>query len=191
MKKAPLLFVLINSALFLFAGDILLLSFPRKMLEPAGIVYEKLADSEYHYTPELGAYAAECRERMKQYLFSISSKPSDLQKTELIATWILQDTSGKTPELCGEYESYVRFNIIESGSSLYYISFVPPLRMVHFDVDGDVYFQTPFLYLKKVRIINNRLYLYNLEDDKWVLDDIHHSGEFFYVKHPLVQTTLP
>ena len=64
---------------------------------------------------------------------------------------------------------------------------------LYFSDEGDVYIVPDFLFgvVKQMKVIENKLYLYVLTGDKWILDPIHDGGKYFYEKEELRLFDLP
>ncbi len=183
-KIILLLFSLVASVSCVNGQGRVLESIPRAPFEPSGINPQKMNDSEYKYSAELGAYADAAYDRIMKYLEAIAVKPSSTIKDSVVGYWRLQDAEGSHKESSAQFDSFWSFEIRLLDGELYSMqSALPPCR-VYCSKDSDIYFVTRYGILKKIIIIEDALYIYVLNDDLWCLDKIHESGKYSYRECP-------
>lgn len=160
--------------------------FKRKSYEPGNLDPQRLIDEE-----ESTAYSADANERIYSWLETLDTHITDKRQDAFIGTWVLKDNQKKKIDKYA-MGSGSEFHIMIMSEKLYY-------RMksldsyLRFSDEGDVYIVPSFLFgvVKQIRIIENKLYLYVLTGDKWILDPIHEGGKYFYEKEELRLFDLP
>lgn len=106
--------------------------------------------------------------------------------------WVLQDKTENNVNKTHRWGAGKEFDIIESHEKLRYTA-GSMYSYVHYSDKGEFYIRSNWEYgtIKRLKIFNDRLYLYVLIYDNWILDPIHKWGEYFYVKHPPRELFIP
>lgn len=159
--------------------------FKRKSFEPENL------DPQILIKDEGSDYATDASHRVYSWLETLDTRITDKRQNAFIGTWVLKDNQKKVIKKYA-MGSGSEFHIMVRTNGLYYAmnSLNSYLR---FSDEGDVYIVPAFLFgvVKQIRIIENKLYLYVLTGDKWILDPIHDGGKYFYEKEELRLFDLP
>ena len=157
-------------------------SFPRKDNEPANMDPDKLLDSETHYTKELGEYAKEEWEQLES-IFSLPRYPST-DPLDIVGEWRLKGYDKATSTATERWRGTDYFDIFELGNPAGTYSFHSSVHHspIYQGKSGELYIIPTWLYgtLKQLYLMGNRIYIYVLVEDEWVLDPIHESGKNYY-----------
>ncbi len=124
-------------------------------------------------------YVEKSIEKQEQF---ISSLTKSMNNSELLGEWELNnsETNESVDKLSfytgneftiKKYNSYLEYHYKSNTSFIY--------------TNGkDFYFypSVHFSFLKKIILIDDKLYFYVLKDNEWILDPIHENGKYYYVK---------
>jgi hypothetical protein len=173
-----LIFLVISGV---YAEDPLYLQEPRELWEPDNILPRMLFDNEYQHTDKTKEYVTEYFEKVEQFLSKYENNRNDALFDSLLGIWNLYDGDDMI-ERDGWNESAYRFYINKYNNQyVYYIGGTK--SRLYLTEDNQIYFLSPWwkcLYKMKVR--NDKIYLYYLELDNWKLNEIHDGGKYFYFK---------
>lgn len=159
--------------------------FKRKSFEPENINPQILIKDEG------SDYATDASDRVYSWLETLDTRITDERQGAFIGTWVLKDNQKKVIDKYA-MGSGSEFHIMVSTNGLYYA--MNSLNSdLYFSDECDVYIVPDFLFgvVKQIRIIENKLYLYVLTGDTWILDPIHDGGKYFYEKEELRLFDLP
>jgi hypothetical protein len=166
-----------------FPEDNVEIELQRELFEPEGIQTMRLIDAELNYTKEKGIYMAECQNKISAFYRKSTILFKKENSMKYLGKWILVDknnniikkTSISSP---GEY-----FNIVvDDDNKLRYR--VAELRSYLYSNNNGLYISPNFHFtiISKLIFINNHIYFYILENNKWILDPIHDNGNHYYIK---------
>ncbi|HPX25602.1 MAG TPA: hypothetical protein PLG87_02250 [Treponemataceae bacterium] len=159
--------------------------FKRKSFEPENL------DPQILIKDEGNDYATDASHRVYSWIKTLDTLITDERQDAFIGTWVLKDNQKKKIDKYA-MGSGPEFDIMLNSEKLYYRK-QSSFSYLFFSDEGDVYIVPAFLFgvVKKLRIIENKLYLYVLTGDKWILDPIHDGGKYFYEKEELRLFDLP
>ncbi|MDR1047498.1 MAG: hypothetical protein LBL64_06970 [Treponema sp.] len=176
-----LLFLLFSGSVF--SKDSFKYELPRELYEPEGIETMRLIDAELHYTKEKGIYLDECNKKIDTLFETANIIANEENILKYSGNWIIVDKNNNSVErysvsapklfFIENINDYLRYRRAESISYLYFYKdnlYISP--NIHFAI------------IAKLILIDNRLYFYILENDKWVLSPIHDGGKYYYIKEP-------
>jgi hypothetical protein len=181
--KNTLIIILFFNAIHIYSLEVQLDQIQkRKPHEPAELLPIILFDNEFNHSNMTELYVQKYYDHVRDFLNSIETGSNIKLLNEMIGTWYLRDINNKTIERGGKYETAYRFFIKkEDNRYVYYIGGTK--TTLYIDSDGIIYFMSPWWgVLMKMLTVNNKLYIYYLEKDFWILDDIHNRGEYFYLR---------
>lgn len=157
----------------------------RKDYEPEGMEPEKLFDYEYNYTKELGEYHKLIMENLS-VITKLPSYPSS-DPYDISGEWQLKDFEGSSKNVTERWSSWDCFDIFnkskEKNASLNFYSYTS-YSPIYEGKGGELYI-IPTWYcgtLKQLCLLEDRIYIYVLCGDEWVLDPIHEGGKNYYKK---------
>lgn len=173
------------------------LEFNKTQQEPDNIFPQKLLDSEYNPSRGLQEYATEANRRINDFFNCLFTGNTADQSKLYIGHWVLENTdgekkgSGKASD-GHEWGAGYAFDILLQKDRLFYTC-AGSHSYLYFSESGNVYIKPQWYYgiIKQIKIINNHIYFYVLQDDIWMLDPIHENGVYFYVKYDSIHVELP
>lgn len=119
---------------------------------------------------------------VNNYLFNQCDDCYGDKYDDYIGTWQLVDSEDNIRDDY-IYELNSKFQILSEN---YYLK----INILHYSsklkkgVDNQVYFYTEWIgAIRQLKLIDNKLYCYIEDGDKWILDPIHQNGEYYYKKN--------
>lgn len=126
----------------------------------------------------------------EQYIKSVYTKEKEFfekltkthYKLDFEGNWILVDSQLQSVSKKSSYYNTNSFSIERINNYIEY-RYTYTSGIIYTN-EIDFYFH-PSVHswiIKKIKIEDDKLYLYILENDKWILDPIHEGGKLFYIK---------
>ena len=127
-------------------------------------------------------YICYCSKQIMQFLNSLDRLDSKKYK-RLIGNYRLVDNKKNNIEPRNHFflSDYVSILIIEDG----FLSFQSndSTSSIYIDSLGNMFFQSRWIEaIRQIRIYDEKMYIYILDEDYWVLDSIHDGGKYFFLK---------
>jgi hypothetical protein len=163
-------------------------SFPRKESEPDGLDPDILINAWGAVgTPyEIEQYGKVAIEKQKIFFNTLETAITPKNKDILLGYWVLQDEAGNnvSPYRLTYWCQRESFDVIEAHGWLNYVEGSENV-IVHYSKQGEFYISKRWDngIIKQLKLVNDRLYVYVLIIDEWVMDPMHAYGKYSYVKH--------
>ena len=128
---------------------------------------------------EENEYVENSIKKHEQFIESLSKSRIN---SELLGEWYLKDELNKTIDKFSFYTGE-SFKIIKFNSYLEY-HYNSNTSFIYTDGKGFYFYPSVhFSFIKKIEIIEDKLYFYILNENEWILDPIHENGKYFYTKN--------
>ncbi|GMO58564.1 MAG: hypothetical protein Ta2A_04160 [Treponemataceae bacterium] len=152
--------------------------FPRLPDEPENMDPKKFYDEDWM----LGV-----GERIDVFTATLSPVFPQEQQELLLAHWVFENNAGKKIDginnyMGTEFDTYIRS---DTGELRYICG--TNYGTFYFSATGTIYLQRTCMFaveIKQIKFYDDKLYVYTLDFDKWVLDPVHKGGKYFYAKYP-------